>query len=199
MAVGLGVELRVRVGHRPGEREGRHERDALAHAGWQVGVVELVEPLTRATRLHVVAPAFADAGKDEATRVVQRPGTHRPGPASIVPRDADGDVVGRQATGGGEACHNQPPCAAVFRPAGGCFQPSALAPEMSWRSQEPADVVDFEERDRGLLSVGVEDLPNVSIAPSASRRCCRRTARCWRRPRVGTCDSAAPTPSGRTS
>ena len=31
--------------------------------------------------------------------------------------------------------------------------------------QERADVVDFEERDRGLrLSVGVEDLPNVSIA-----------------------------------
>ena len=32
--------------------------------------------------------------------------------------------------------------------------------------QERADVVDFEERDRGLrLSVGVKDLPNVSIAP----------------------------------
>ena len=50
-------------------------------------------------------------------------------------------------------------------PAGGCFQSSALVPGTSWRFKERADVIDFEERDRGLrLSVGVEDLPNVSIA-----------------------------------
>ena len=99
VAVGLGVEVRVRVRHRPPEREGRHERDTLAHAGWQVGVVELVEPLTLATRLHVVAPACADAGKDETARVVERAGADASCPASVVPGDADGDVVGREAAG----------------------------------------------------------------------------------------------------
>ena len=102
VAVSLGVELLVRVRHRPRERERRHERDALAHAGWQVGAVEIVEPLTRATHLHVIAPAFADARKNEAARVVERAGADASRPASVVPRDSDGNVVGRQAAGTGD-------------------------------------------------------------------------------------------------
>ena len=110
VAVGLGVELRVRVRHRPREREGCHERDALAHTGREIGAVELVEPLTGATRLHVVAPALADAGQDEAARVIERPGTNRPGPAPVVPGDADGDVVERQAAGAGRnGTHHKSP------------------------------------------------------------------------------------------
>ena len=136
VAVGLDVELRVRVRHRPREREGRHERDALAHTGREIGAVELVEAPAGATRLHIVSPTLADAGQDEAARVVQRPGTHLPGPAPVVPGDADGDVVQRQASGtGGETCHDEPPSAAFFRPAGGCFQSSALAPDTSRRSR----------------------------------------------------------------
>ena len=44
------------------------------HARRQVGAGEFVEPLTRATHLHFVAPTLADTGKDEATRVVERAG-----------------------------------------------------------------------------------------------------------------------------
>ena len=136
VAVGPGVELHVRVRHRPREREGGHERDALAHAGRQVGSVDLVEPLTRATRLHVVAPAFADAGKNEAARVVERASANASRPASVVPGDADGDVVGRQAAGAdGEAFHDEPPGDLMFNPAGGCFQYLALVPDTSWRSR----------------------------------------------------------------
>ena len=64
VAVGLGVELRVRVRHCPREREGRHERDALADTGRKIGAVELVEPPAGATRFYFVAPALADAGQD---------------------------------------------------------------------------------------------------------------------------------------
>ena len=136
VAVGLGVELRVRVRHRPREREGRHERDALAHTGREIGAVELVESSAGATRFYFVAPALPDAGQDEAARVVQRAGADASRPASVVPGDADGDVVVRQAAGaGGEACHDEPPGDVMFRPAGGCFQSSALAPDTSWRSR----------------------------------------------------------------
>ena len=72
VAVGVGVELHVRVRHCPREREGRHERDALAHTGREIGAVQLVEPLAGATRFYFVAAALADARQDEATRVVER-------------------------------------------------------------------------------------------------------------------------------
>ena len=36
---------------------------------------------------------------------------------------------------GGETCHGQPYGDAMFRPAGGCFQALALAPDTSWRSR----------------------------------------------------------------
>ena len=101
MTVSLGVELRVRVRHCPRECEGRHERNALAHTGREIGTVELVEPLTRAMRLHVIAPPLADAGQDEAARVVERAGADAPRPASVVPGDANGDVVERQTAGAG--------------------------------------------------------------------------------------------------
>ena len=134
--MGLGVELCVRVRHRPREREGRHERDVLAHTGREIGAVELIEPPTGATRFYVVEPALADAGQDEAARVVERAGADASRPASVVPGDADGDVVVRQAAGaGGEACHDEPPGDVMFRPAGGCFQSSALDPDTSWRSK----------------------------------------------------------------
>ena len=76
-----------------------HETRSLTQ---QVGAVEFIEPPASATRLHVDASALADAGEDEAARVVQRPGTHRPVPAPAVPRDADGDMVERQAAGTGD-------------------------------------------------------------------------------------------------
>ena len=102
VAVGLGVELRVRVGHRPRECEGRHERDALAHARRQVGAVEIVEALPCTTHLYFVSSPLADAGQDEATRVVERAGADAPRPASVVPGNADSDVVERQAAGAGD-------------------------------------------------------------------------------------------------
>ena len=106
--------------------------DALAYTGREIGRVELVEPPAGTSRLQFVAPALADAGQDEAARVVQRAGADSSRPASVVPGDADGDVVGRQAAGaGGKACHDEVPVDVMFRPAGGCFQSSALAPDTS--------------------------------------------------------------------
>ena len=52
VAVGLRVEVRVWVRHRPGEPEGSHERNPLAHTGRKVGSVQFVEPPASATRFY---------------------------------------------------------------------------------------------------------------------------------------------------
>ena len=69
---------------------------------WEFGAVELVESLAVPTHFYFVAPALAVAGQDEAARVIQRPGTHRPGPAPVVLGDAVGDVVEGKAAGAGD-------------------------------------------------------------------------------------------------